>query len=63
MKLDGSATSDLALMPARARALEEAGYDGLLPAETAHDPESVPDRRNSIQNGEQKKPRGPAFHN
>lgn len=38
MKLDGGAPSDLTLMPARARALEEAGYDGLLTAETAHDP-------------------------
>ena len=32
MKLDSVATSDLAQMPARARALEEAGYDGLLMA-------------------------------
>jgi probable F420-dependent oxidoreductase len=38
MKLDAGATSDLAEMPARARHLEAAGYDGLLTAETAHDP-------------------------
>ena len=38
MKIDGGAPADLAQMPERARALEEAGYDGLLTAETAHDP-------------------------
>ncbi len=38
MKLDSVATSDLAQMPARARALEEAGYDGLLTEESGHDP-------------------------
>ena len=37
MKLDSVATSDLAQMPARARALEEAGYDGLLTEESGHD--------------------------
>lgn len=38
MKLDGGATNDLNEIPARAKALEEIGYDGLLTAETAHDP-------------------------
>ncbi|MEE2778735.1 MAG: LLM class F420-dependent oxidoreductase [Acidobacteriota bacterium] len=38
MKIDGGASADLALMPERAKALEAAGYDGLLTAETAHDP-------------------------
>ncbi|MCP4004866.1 MAG: LLM class F420-dependent oxidoreductase [bacterium] len=38
MKIDGGASSDLSQMPARARTLEEAGYDGMFTAETAHDP-------------------------
>ena len=38
MKLDSGIPSDLTQIPARARALEEMGYDGLLTAETGHDP-------------------------
>ena len=38
MKLDSGIPSDLDQIPARARSLEELGYDGLLTAETGHDP-------------------------
>ena len=38
LKLDGGIPSDLTQIPARARALEEAGYDGIRTAETGHDP-------------------------
>ena len=39
MKIDGGLmTSDLAQVPARARALEEAGYDGAVTAEISSDP-------------------------
>jgi probable F420-dependent oxidoreductase len=38
MKVDGGLFGDLAQVPERARALEAAGYDGLLSAETSHDP-------------------------
>ncbi len=39
MKVDGGLlVSSLADVPARARELEEAGYDGLLSVETSHDP-------------------------
>ena len=39
MKVDaGLMTSDLASVPARVRALEEAGYDGAITAEIASDP-------------------------
>jgi probable F420-dependent oxidoreductase len=38
MKVDGGLFGDLADVPDRARALEAAGYDGLLTAETSHDP-------------------------
>lgn len=39
MRIDsGLITTDLAGVPARARALEETGYDGLVTAEMAHDP-------------------------
>ena len=38
MKVDGGLMGDLAQVPERARALEAAGYDGLMTAETAHDP-------------------------
>lgn len=39
MRIDsGLITTDLAGVPARARALEEAGYDGIVTAEMAHDP-------------------------
>ena len=38
MKVDGGLMGDLAQVPERAKALEAAGYDGLMTAETAHDP-------------------------
>ncbi|MFQ5514530.1 MAG: LLM class F420-dependent oxidoreductase [Myxococcota bacterium] len=38
MKVDAGVLGELRDVPARARALEEAGYDGLMTAETAHDP-------------------------
>ncbi len=39
MKVDGGlVATSLAEVPARAKELEDAGYDGLLTAETAHDP-------------------------
>lgn len=38
MKVDGGMMGNLAEVPERAKALEAAGYDGLMTAETAHDP-------------------------
>lgn len=38
MKIDAGLPSDLSQVPTRARALEAAGYDGAITAETAHDP-------------------------
>ena len=38
MKLDAGLPNDLTKVGARAKALEEAGYDGALTAETGHDP-------------------------
>ena len=38
MKVDGGLFGGLAEIPARVRALEEAGYDGAMTAETSHDP-------------------------
>ena len=38
MKVDGGLFGDLAEIPARVSALEEAGYDGAMAAETSHDP-------------------------
>jgi probable F420-dependent oxidoreductase len=38
MKVDGGLLGDLEQIPARVRALEEAGYDGAMSAETSHDP-------------------------
>jgi probable F420-dependent oxidoreductase len=38
VKVDGGLMSNLAGVPERAKRLEAAGYDGLMTAETAHDP-------------------------
>ena len=38
MKVDGGLMGNLAQVPERARALEASGYDGLMTAETSHDP-------------------------
>ena len=38
MKVDGGIGGNLADVPKRAKTLEAAGYDGLMTAETAHDP-------------------------
>ena len=38
MKVDGGLFGDLSEIPARVKALEAAGYDGAMTAETSHDP-------------------------
>ena len=38
MKIDGGLMGDLSQVPERAKRLEQVGYDGLMTAETAHDP-------------------------